>query len=349
MGLEVTGRYRYPPPDPAWLARHDEPVIEPDLPIVDAHHHLWVEGGHPYLLDQLVADVTSGHRIEATVFVQAGYAVQSDGPVALRPVGETQAVEAIRRDTVARGITCDVAAAIIAFADLTLGDRVAEILDAHAAASSAFRGVRHSVSHDPAFPDGIVIRPAPPGLLGDAGYRDGLRELSRRGLTYDAMLYHGQIRELADVARALPDLVIILDHLGCLLGVGPYASDRNELITRWAGDMAALAECPNVRVKLGGQGMIITGARWHERPTPPTSNELADAWRPLIHRAIDLFGADRCLFESNFPVDKAMTSYRVLWNAFKRLADGASPDERAALFSGTATHTYRLEQVALAA
>ena len=340
MGLDVTGRYRYPPPDPTWLAQCDEVVLEPELRIVDAHHHLWTEGGRPYLLDALTDDLASGHDVVATVFVQAHYSYRTAGPEALRPVGETERVEAIRANAKARGL--DVAAAIVGFADLTRGEAVAEVLDAHAAASPAFRGVRHSVARDEAFPDGIVIRPAPAGLLNSPAYRAGLREVARAGLSYDAMLYHVQLDELVETARALPDLPIILDHFGCVLGVGPHAADRDELLARWRADMRRLADCPNVTVKLGGLGMIVCGAQWHLADRPPSSRTLAKAWRPLFDPCIDLFGPERCMVESNFPVDKAMWSYRTLWNAFKLLSSDLSVDERAALFEATARRVYRI-------
>lgn len=343
LGLEVTGRYRYPPPDATWLAQRFEAAIDPDLPIVDAHHHLWVEGGAPYLLDELADDLASGHRIDATVFVQAHYAHRSDGPVHLRPVGETEAVARIRKDARDRSLATDVAAAIVGLADLTLGDAVEEVIDTHlVAAPDAFRGIRHSVSRDEHFPDGIVIRPAPANLLGDDRYREGLTVLARRGLSYDAMLYHSQIDELTACAAALPDLPVVLDHYGGILGVGPYAGRPPELFDRWRASMARLAEHPNVSVKLGGLGMIICGPTWHEGSLPPTSAQLADDWRPYFETTVELFGANRCMVESNFPVDKAMWSYVILWNAFKRLAAGASDSEKTALFSGTARRFYRI-------
>lgn len=343
MGLEITGRYRYPPPDEAWLALRHEDAIDPRLPIVDSHHHLWEEGGVPYLLDQLEADLSCGHRIEATVFVQAHYAHRLAGPAHLAPVGETEAVERIRKTAKGRGLATDVAAAIVGFADLTLGDRVEEVIDAHVAASpDAFRGVRHSVSRDEHFPDGIVIRPAPARLLSDPAYRAGLATVARRGLSYDAMLYHSQIDELAECAAALPDLPIVLDHYGCILGVGPYAGRPPELFDTWRRSMTRLAERPNVSVKLGGLGMIVCGPTWHESAMPPSSQELAEDWRPYFDTVVELFGADRCMLESNFPVDKAMWSYGVMWNAFKRLTASASDDERAALFSGSARRFYRI-------
>ena len=343
MVLDVTGRFRYPPPNLDWLALRNEEVIEPELPIVDAHHHLWVEGGVPYLLDELGTDLESGHRIEATVFVQAHYGYRSDGPVALRPVGETEAVAAMAAEARSCGINTAVAAAIVGYVDLLLGEAAAEVIEAHqAAAPRSFRGVRHSVSRDENFPEGIVLRPAPAQLVADETYRAGLGAVQRAGLSYDAMLYHGQIDELADCARALPDLPIVLDHYGCLLGVGPYEGQRSEMLPAWRRSLERLAECPNVFVKLGGLGMIVCGAQWHLGERPPSSAQLAADWQPMFESAVEAFGTRRCMLESNFPVDKAMWSYRVLWNAFKRLTAAFSADERDDLFRGTANRFYRL-------
>ncbi len=346
MGLDVTGKYRYPPPNAAWLAQRVESVIAPDLPIVDAHHHLWTEGDAQYLLDEIAADVTDGHRIEATIFVQAHYGYRDAGPAHLAPVGETEKVAAISARARERALPTEVAAGIVAYADLMLGERVAEVLDAHGvAAGGALRGVRHSVARDFNFPDGIVLRPAAAGLLADQRYRAGLATVTAHGLSYDAMLYHSQLTELTAMARALPELPIVLDHIGCILGVGLYADRTAEVFEHWRYSITELARCPNVTVKIGGFGMIVCGAAWHKRALPPTSTELAEAWRPYVETCIDLFGAERCMFESNFPVDKAMYSYRTLWNAFKRLASGASIDEKNALFAGTARRVYRINTV----
>src|SRR5688572_15473756 len=224
MALDVTGLYRYPPPNRTWLDQHREEIPDPDLPIIDPHHHLWEQEDGSYLLDDILDDVGSGHNIRATVFAQCHYAYKDDGPEILRPVGETEKVVAIAEEARSRGIATDIAAGIIGFADLRLGSRVAEVVDAHlAAAPKRLRGVRHSVARDENFPNGIVLRPAPAGLLGSPCFREGLRVLAQLGLTFDAMLYHSQIRELAETARAVPELSIVLDHLGCPLGVGPYS------------------------------------------------------------------------------------------------------------------------------
>jgi L-fuconolactonase len=343
MSLDSSGQYRYPPPNPEWLARHSEPVIDPALPIIDPHHHLWIEQGAAYLGPEITADLAEGHTIAATVFVQAHYAYRDDLAPHLAPLGETERVVEIARDCRANGCPTDVAAAIVAFADLTLGERLEDVLDAHEAAGQGrLRGIRHGVSRDPNYPEGIVIRPAPAGLLGDRAYRAGLARLAARGLTYDAMLYHRQIGELTKAARAVPDLGIVLDHIGCIIGIEPYRGHEAETFKAWRSDMAELAKCPNVSVKIGGLGMIICGAEWHLADKPPSSATLADTWRPYVETCIEMFGAARCMFESNFPVDKAMYGYRTVWNAFKRLTASASADERRALFSGTAARVYRI-------
>lgn len=346
MGLDVTGKFRYPPPDEAWLSQHREDPIDPEIPLIDPHHHVWEEAGHPYLMEDLYADVRSGHNVVATVMVQAGFAYRQEGPDHLRPVGETERVVALATEADSRHPDVHLCAAIVGFADLTLGDRLTETLDAHEqAAHGRLRGIRHSVGYDSHFPDGIVLRPPKRYLLADPDYRAGVGQLVKRGLSFETMLYHQQIGELADMARAFPDLPIVLDHYGAPIGVGHYRGRDEERFGDWRASMAELAQCPNVTVKLGGLGMIITGAEWHERPKPPTSEELADAWRPWFDTTVDLFGADRCMFEGNFPVDKAMFDYVTMWNAYKRLAAGASDSEKAALFRNTAARFYRIESV----
>ena len=343
MGLDVTGRYRYPPPNAGWLALRQEEALEPEIRIIDSHHHLWIENDVPYLLDELSSDLSGGHRIEATVFVQAHFGYRETGPEALRPVGETEAASHVRAEAKQRGLATDVAAGIVGFVDLSLGEACQEVIEAHmSAAPGSFKGVRHSVSRDPNFPDGIVIRPAPPGLLANPAYRAGLRTVRRAGLTYDAMLYHGQIDELVDCAKALSDLPIVLDHYGCVLGVGPYEGRPAGLMKDWKVSLARLAECPNVSVKLGGLGMIVCGAKWHLEERPPTSEQLAADWRWQFETTVELFGTRRCMLESNFPVDKAMWSYTTLWNAFKRLTKSFSHDERNDLFHATADRFYGL-------
>ncbi len=352
MALDVTGALRYPDPDAAWLARHVEDILEPDIPIVDAHHHIWAQPGNLYGIDDLRADVLTGHKVVATVFVQAHHAYRSDGPEALRCVGETEHIEQLANEAKASSDAAPFSpcAAIVAFADLMLGREVTQVLEAHRAASpKRFCGVRHSVSRDPHFPQGIVLRPAPPRMLEEPRFRAGLATLAEHGLSFDAMLYHSQIVELTAAARAVPELSIVLDHFGCIIGVGPYVGRERETFNTWRKDIQELARLPNVSVKLGGMGMIICGARFHENASPPSSRELADAWRPHVETCIEAFGVDRCMFESNFPVDKAMFSYPVLWNAFKRLTAGATAREKALLFGANAARLYMINDGAVLA
>jgi predicted TIM-barrel fold metal-dependent hydrolase len=344
VALDVAGRYRYPAPNPKWLDLHAEEILDTHLPIVDAHHHLWNEPDNPYLLDDLMADVNTGHNIAATVYVQCHYNYRESGPLHLRPVGETEQIESVRREARMRYAESRLCAGIVGFADLLATDVLDEVLEAHIAASPQhFRGIRQSVSRDTHFPDGIVLRPAPAGMLAERAFRDGVRTVARHNLTFDAMLYHQQIPELTALAREIDDAPIVLDHFGTPLGVGHYRGREQDTFASWRRDILELAKCPNVHVKLGGLGMIITGAEHHLRDRPPTSRELATQWKPFFDVCIEAFGARRCLFESNFPVDKAMYSYDVLWNAFKTLAAGGSSADKTALFSGTASRLYRLE------
>jgi predicted TIM-barrel fold metal-dependent hydrolase len=329
----------------AWLASRIEEPIDPDLPICDPHHHLWDRPGSTYLLQQVLQDTGSGHHVVQTVFVECDAMYRPDGPQALRPVGETEFVEAIAAQAIAAqaasGPTA-IAAGIVGFADLTLGANVAAVLEAHMAASPGrFRGIRHRAAWDPS-PEISSHKGPPAGLLLDGRFRQGFACLPRYGLSFDAWLYHPQLMELADLARAFPDVSIILDHIGGPLGIGPYAGQRDSVFQAWKRSIAALADCPNVAVKLGGLGMQCCGFGWDRQRIPPSSAEMAEAMAPYYLWCIERFGADRCMFESNFPVDRISSSYTVLWNAFKRVARDLTPHERAALFHDTAARVYRL-------
>jgi predicted TIM-barrel fold metal-dependent hydrolase len=336
----------HPTPNPAWLARLTEEILEPDLPIIDPHHHLWERGGQRYFLDELLADLGTGHNVVSTVFLQCGWAYRCEGPEEMRPVGETEFVAGIAAEAERRGTRPRVCEGIVGHVDFRLGERVDAVLESHiAAAGGRFRGIRHVAARHPNFITS-VLAPPPFGLLGDATFRAGLARLGRFGLSYDAWLYHPQIGELIDLARALPHIPIVFDHVGGPLGVGHYRNIREEVFREWRSDIIKLAHCPNVHMKLGGLAMLVNGFDFHEQVLPPSSGELEKAWRPYMETCIEAFGAHRCMFESNFPVDKAMCSYPVLWNAFKRIASGCSASEKALLFSGTAASFYRLKPVA---
>ena len=329
----------------AWVAQHREEALDRDLAIVDAHHHLWDHPGDRYLLDELRADTGTGHRVVQTVFVECMSKYRTDGPEQLRPVGETAFVAGIAEAS--ERAPGPVIAGIVGFADLGLGDAVEEVLAAHVEAGGGrFRGVRHASAWD-ADPDvGNAHTTPPPGLLADPSFRDGLAALGRAGLSFDAWLYSPQLPELTDLARAHPDVPVVLDHLGAPLATGSYAGRREEVLASWRASLADVAACPNVTLKLGGIGMPTLGPDWRSRPTPPTSEDLAEVWGEHVRWAVEAFGPDRCMFESNFPVDGWTVGYDVLWNAFKRMTSGASAGEREALFSGTARRTYRLGEPA---
>jgi predicted TIM-barrel fold metal-dependent hydrolase len=316
-----------------------EIAIDPDLPICDPHHHLWERPPRDYLLGELLEDLRSGHNVISTVAVECRYSYRQAGPDELRPVGETEFLDKVAYQVGADPvIKTRVAAAIVAHTNLTLGDNAAAVLEAHRAASPGrFRGIRHSTIWDAS---GALRSDAPPGLLGDSQFRRGFARLGKLNLSFDAWLYYPQLPELVDLARAFPQVTIILDHIGAPLGVGPYAGKRDEVFQAWSRGIAALAGCPNVFVKLGGVGSLRSGYDWHERLVKPSSVELAAALRPYFEWCIEKLGADRCMFESNFPVEKLSTSYVNLWNSFKRITEKYSVGERAALFHDTAARVY---------
>jgi len=326
-----------------WLDRRSETIIEPELPIVDPHHHLVErpETGR-YLLRELLADTGSGHNITATVYLEWLSMYRAGGPAELRPVGEVEFANggAAMAASGTYGET-RVCAGIVGYADLALGGAVEKVLQAMIEAGGGrFRGIRFiTASHpDQATWGSPIIRPA--GLLLDPNVREGFARLAPLGLSFDAWMYHTQLGELVDLARAFPQTQIVLDHVGGAIGLGPYTGKRDEVFTAWSGKIRELATCPNVHIKLGGLGMRMFGFTHHMGEMPPNSEELAAAWRPYLETCIAAFGPERAMFESNFPVDKGSCGYAALWNAFKRIATGYSAAEKAALFA--ATNFYRL-------
>jgi predicted TIM-barrel fold metal-dependent hydrolase len=331
-----------------WLRLWDEEIIEPDLPIVDPHHHLWLRGGWTgwrYVLRELLDDLNSGHNIVATVFLQCRSMHKASGPEALRPVGETEFVNGVAAMSASGDFgPTQVCAGIVGFADMRLGARVREVLEAHLRAGGGrFRGIRHTTAWDA---DSTIVNPfnvAPPGLLADPSFREGLATLTSMDLSFDAWLYHPQIAELTELARALPDTRIVLNHVGGPLRAGVYAGHESEVFERWSTSIRDLAaSCPNVYVKLGGLGMRINALGFEQQPGPPSTAALADGLRPFFEPCIEAFGPERCMFESNFPVDKGAYPYAAYWNACKLLTRDASAAERAALFKDTAARFYRL-------
>jgi L-fuconolactonase len=328
-----------------WLGQVTEDILDADRPICDPHHHLWDHPGSRYLLDELLEDLRSGHNVVSTVFVECASMYRADGPESLRPVGETEFVNGIAAMTASGGYgDLRACAGIVSFADLTLGAAVGEALDVHMARSGRFRGIRHAAGWDADDRVRNSHTNPPKNLLLDARFREGFRELGRRNLSFDAWLYHPQISELTSLARAFPDVIIVFDHFGGPLGIGPYEGRREEIFTRWREDVAELARCPNVYAKLGGLVMPVNGFGFHQRQRPATSDEIVAATGRYYRHTIDCFGVERCMFESNFPVDKQSCSYAVLWNAFKKLVADASETEKQRLFHDTACEAYRLER-----
>ena len=329
-----------------WLALNREEILEPELAIVDPHHHLWDFPSHRYLLGELLADTGSGHQIDSTVFIECTACYRNDGPPALKTLGETEFVNGIAAMAASGGYgPTRVAAGIVGMVDLTLGAGAEAVLRAHmAAAGPRFKGIRHAAAWEDKAPEihNSHTNP-PPHLYRDhAQFREGFAALGRCGLSFDAWLYHPQISDLTHLARAFPEQPIVINHAGGPLGLGWYADRRAEIFDGWRREIRELAGCSNVMVKLGGLGMRINGFRFHHRERPPSSLELAEAWRPYVETCIEAFGPSRAMFESNFPVDKISGSYASYWNAFKRLCAGASVEEKAALFGGTAKRFYRL-------
>lgn len=325
----------------------EESPIGPDIEIVDPHHHFMIRPTKTYLLDDYRRDIAeSGHNVVASVHIECVSMYSADGPPALKPAGETEWVNGMAAQSASGDFgAARIGAGIVAFADLRQGRAIVPLLDRHREiAGDRFVGIRHGSYFDPsgAFYAFAGRRP-PQGMLGHEDFRRGFALLAPRGLTFDACLIHPQIGELADLARAFPDTRIVLDHLGFPMAIGPYAGRRAEVFKEWREAIRALAQCPNIWIKLGGLGMPLAGFDFHERPGAVTSEELATAWRPYIETGIEAFGVQRCMFESNFPEDKRSCTYGRLWNAFKRITTQASTVEKRALFSQTAKDFYKIK------
>ncbi|MFZ5782439.1 MAG: amidohydrolase family protein [Pseudomonadota bacterium] len=331
---------------PDWLARRKEPALEPDLPIVDPHHHLIdrPESG-TYLLPDLLADIgEGGHNVVATVYLEWLSMYRADGPREMRPVGEVEFANGVAAMAASgRYGRTRVCAGIVGHADLDLGAPVARVLEAQIThGGGRFRGIRFIASMDPDQAQWGATAVRPMGWLADGKVREGFAQLAPLGLSFDAWVYHPQLADVVDLARAFPGTPIVLNHVGGPIGLGRHKGRRDAVFADWRARIRELAACPNVHVKLGGMGMKMFGFDFHEGDLPPDSERLATAWRPYVETCIEAFGPGRAMFESNFPVDKGSYGYGVFWNACKRLAQGMSASEKADLFHGTASRFYRL-------
>ncbi|MDG2428269.1 MAG: amidohydrolase family protein [Acidimicrobiales bacterium] len=325
-----------------WLALRQERAIDPDRVIVDPHHHLWDRGGSTYLAPQLLDDITGTHNVVKTIFVECRANYDKERSEHFWPIGETTfaAREADQTDTGGGPIL----AGIIGHADMMLGRGIADVLVAHIDASGGrFRGIRYTTAWDASGDIRNGHRKVTPLMMAASEFRSAARTLASMGLSFDAWLYHPQLPEVATLATTVPDLVIVLNHLGGPLAVGPYGRIRSKAHAAWRAGMRRVADSPNVFLKLGGVGMddyFATG--WSTRQAPPSSSEVADYWADDLRFCIDLFGSERCMFESNFPVDRQTLSYPVIWNSFQIIAADYTDAEQDDLFSGTATRVYRI-------
>jgi L-fuconolactonase len=317
-----------------------EAILEPDLEICDPHHHLMDHAGWRYTAEDYLRDTTDGHRVTSTVFVEASLAYRETGSEHLRSVGEIEFVRQVQQET--RDAATWIGRGIVGYVDLAEGARTAEALDAQIEASGGtLKGIRHDGSWDEIGVLHTRYAKSGPDLYARAEFKAGVDALTSRGLSVDTWQYFYQLPALASLARVCPDARIMIDHVGGVVGIGPYR-ERNEIFRTWRRHIRALAQYPNLSIKLGGLGMEISGFDFPDRRVPASSKEIAQAWRPYIETCIEAFGAERCMFESNFPIDRPSCSYRTLWNAFKRIAAKATPAEKALLFRDTAVTFYRL-------
>jgi L-fuconolactonase len=322
-----------------WLALTQEEVLRPDQPILDAHHHLWDRTEGRYVGEDFARDVDQGgHDVRASLYIQCRTGYRTDGPEALRPVGEVETVRAWCRTMPQYPI------GIVAFADLQLGDGVRPVLDALVEAGEGrVRGVRNNTAHHPHPAVKSNAVPAPEGLMRAAAFREGVQALAGQGLVLDVWAYHTQLDEVCELARTVPGLRVVVDHCGGPLGVGPYQADRADTFRAWRQSLARIAELPNTWIKIGGFGLSVMGFPYARLAAPPDSRRLAADWAPAVDTCLALFGPSRSMFESNFPVDKGQFGYRTLWNAFKRLSAGLSDDERNDLFWRSAARCYGID------
>jgi len=341
--------HKIPPVSQEWLDQISEEILEPDRPIIDPHHHLWKRGlGFDYLLEELWRDTGSGHNITQTVFMECHAFYDREAPAHLRSLGETRTIAELCRKSAANDQGNPPVAALVGHVDLTLAGEsetlLQDVIDQHLEAGQGYlRGFRHSGAFDKDA-DSFFISPRGPSYLyGKESFRAGLRMLGKQGLTYDTWHYHHQNQDYRDLAEAVPECTMVLDHFGTPLGVGVYAGCRDEIFQQWKDDIRAISRCPNVYAKLGGLAMPDNGFAWHTREQPPTSDEFVARQKRYYLHTIECFGPERCMFESNFPVDRYSISYPVLWNGFKKMVADFSAAEKQWLFYGTAAKVYRIE------
>ncbi len=328
-----------------WLGLITEDIVDSEREICDPHHHLWHRNGSKYLLEDFLLDIQTGHNIVSTVYVECESMYSQDAAKEFAPVGETEFVQGVAAMSASGEFgNCRVAKGIVGFADLRLGSSVQSILESHVhAAPKRFKGIRHATGwHESPEIKNSHSKPKKGEMLTDS-FLEGFDILHKLNLSFDAWCYHEQIPEIVKLASIYPETTIILDHFGGPLGVGPYKGKRDQVFGNWKEAISELASSNNVYFKLGGINMKVNGFDWHKKACPATSDQLVDLTGPYYEFCIDLFGSKRCMFESNFPVDKVSASYHVLWNAFKKLSRQLTEEEKSDLFYRTAANVYRLK------
>ena len=331
-----------------WLNQLIEDPILPNIPIIDPHHHLWDVGFGRYYIEELLEDInSSGHNILSTVYIMSSSNTKiysKDGLEEFKPLTEIEFAtsEGKRADLIPNN-KVKVNASIVGSVDLTYGNKLKPVLEKAVNISEGrLKGIRMLLaSHtDPRISSGAVKSDL--GLMLHPNFIDGAKCIQDANLSLDFWIYHTQLNEMEKIARALPDLTIILNHIGGPIHLGEYEGKQAATHREWRSAMMRLSRIPNINVKLGGLGMAVNGAKFHNSKFPPNSVQLSDVWKPWIYETIDMFGFDRCMFESNFPVDKGSCSYGTLWNAFKILAKDMSDDEINKLFSKNAAKIYKI-------
>jgi len=328
------------------LEGRDEKILDPDIPIVDSHHHLFDLPNNRYLIDEYLDDVDAGHNIIASIYCETQSFKRKDGPEWMRPLGEVEFANGVGAMTASGHYgDCQVCAGIIGHANMTFGSKIGELLDASLSiAPNRFRGVRH-VTLD--YPDDrpfkyIMTYKPPSGILETEGFPLALAELDKRGLTFDVAVFDPGLPRITELVDQFPNLTFVLNHLGIAIGVDMNADEKAEVFKRWSADLKMLAERPNVVCKIGGLGMPNWGFGFENRMDEVTYLELAKAWQPFVETGIEAFGPNRCMLESNFPPDGRSAGFVPVWNAYKYILRGYSVSEKTSLFSQTASRIYRL-------
>ena len=334
---------------PSWLNKLKEKPILPNLNIIDPHHHLWDVGFGRYYVEELLEDInTSGHNIKATVYIMSSSNTEiylKNGPEEFKPLSEIEfATNEGKRADLIKNNKVKVNASIVGSLDLTYGNKLKPVIEKGLEISEGrLKGIRMLLAAhpDPRIKSGAVKSDL--SLMSHPKFIEGARCLQDAGLSLDFWIYHTQLGEMEKIARTLPELSIILNHIGGPIHLGEYEGKQALTHREWRTAMMRLSRLPNIKVKLGGLGMEVNGAKFHLNQDPPNSSELANIWKPWIYETINMFGIDKCMFESNFPVDKGSCSYGSLWNAFKIISEKMSDNEKNKLFYENAAKIYKIK------